>query len=299
MFYQEKYRIPSLVCDASDHLSLWGLSRLFQEVAEGHTFATGIGYDALIKQNKAWVLCRMRYEVNQMPKMWDTVTLTTWSRGTNGLFAVRDFRMEDEQSHQLLASATAYWAVIDFNTRHVTRLHDLMSNYEHHELKATSAEELHKICPPKEFKLNNSTLDSNAPQSTNQFIVQQFVALPSMLDHTHHVNNAEYLKWISNHWPQIGIQPPVDADSSIYVPTFKPFALQVDYILETRLNEVITIHRFPNNPQYYQETSNCIDKTSTLKNNSIDSELSSNSHGTFFFQISNSRGIAANIELSI
>ena len=266
MFYQEKYRIQSLVCDPSDHLSLWGLSRLFQEVAEGHTFVTGIGYDALIQQHKAWVLCRMLYEVKQMPKMWDKIVLTTWSRGTNGLFAVRDFRMESEDSKQLLASATAYWAVIDFNTRHVTRLHDLMNNYEHHDLISTRYNELHKLHPPKELQNNEKgyQVHNNESSSDSQYIVQQFVALRSMLDHTHHVNNAEYLKWVSNHWP---------CNES-----FQPFQLQVDYIQETRLNETITIQRYPNVIQ------NCLD-------------LHQQTNDTYFYQISNSRGIAANIEL--
>lgn len=218
MFYTENYTIQSLVCDATDHLNLWGLSRLFQEVAELHTFTTGIGYDSLIKQDKAWVLCRMLYDVKRMPKMWDRVVLTTWSRGTNGLFAVRDFKMELVDSGELLASATAYWAVIDFNTRHVTRLHDIMDHYEHHSDRATDVDELKKLRLPTEIQNPN-------------FNVQHFRSLPSMIDHTHHVNNAEYLKWISNHCNVSGL----------------PFRLQVDYVLETQLGEEVTIFKQSDN----------------------------------------------------
>lgn len=184
--YSNEYVIDSYLCDQYDRLSMWGLSRLMQSVAEEHTLLTHVSYYDLIKQQKAWVLSRMYYKIERMPEYSSKVKLSTWSRGVDGLFNVREFLVTTLDG-EMLASASAYWVVIDFNTRHVVRLNDIMDGYIHNNVGATDKQRL--------TKLRIQPMDE-----TNR--IEQFNVKPSMLDHTRHVNNSEYVRWISDNLPE-------------------------------------------------------------------------------------------------
>ena len=209
--YTNQYRIESFLCDQHDRLSMWGLSRLLQSVAEEHTLLTHVSYYDLIKQDKAWVLSRMYYQVDTMPEYTAVVNFATWSRGIDGLFNARDFLVTAADGTRL-AAATAYWVVIDFNSRHVVRLNDIMDNYVHHHVCATDKERLSKIrIQPMEDSCR----------------VERFDVKPSMFDHTRHVNNSEYVRWIDDNLPE-GRQLK---------------SLEISYIAETRKGESVDVFR--------------------------------------------------------
>lgn len=224
MIQQEQLLIPSYLCDRNDRLSLWALARLFQEIADHHIQQSHIGFNDLIKQKKAWVLCRMFYKIDNLPAFNTMVQLRTWSRGSDGLYAVRDFQLLDANGN-LSASATAYWVVIDFNTRHVVRLDDIMSGFEHHNQSATNCDKLRKL-----------RLAEFCPEQ----MVDTFQVKPSMLDHTHHVNNAEYIRWIVD-----------NMHDNIQIST-----LEIDYLNETTPNEVVKISRHSTNNSLEFQISN-------------------------------------------
>ena len=89
----------------------------------------------LIAEGKAWVLSRMYYDVSRLPAEDQQVTVRTWSRGTDGLFAFREFQLIDAQG--VAVSCTSYWVIIDLNTRHVLLMHDLIDGFETHPDMAT------------------------------------------------------------------------------------------------------------------------------------------------------------------
>lgn len=209
--YTNEYFVESYFCDYTDHMSMWGLSRLFQTVAEEHTTLTHISYFDLIKNQKAWVLSRMFYEIDMMPSYGSSVILSTWSRGVNGLFDARDFLMTTRDG-QRLAGATAFWVVIDVNSRHVVRCNDIMDGYVHNPDCATQKDRL--------AKLRIQPMDES-------FTVDRFSVKPSMLDHTGHVNNCEYLRWVDDNLPE----------------GKRIKTIEVAYVAETRPGESVEIQR--------------------------------------------------------
>lgn len=206
--------IPNYLCDRHDTLTMWGMARLFQEVAGAHVAAGGIGFNDLMNQGKAWVLSRMFYHVERLPREDEEVTATTWSRGCDGLFAFREFQLIDGKGG-VCASASSYWAVIDLKTRHVVRLHDLMEGFRHDPRYATSQLVIDRL----RF---SDRVGESAPEIT-------FQVRNSMIDHTGHVNNAEYVKWIFDSLPE-GFE--VSA----------PFDFHIEYILETLPRESVVIN---------------------------------------------------------
>ena len=177
MIWTEELSVPTYLSNRYNKLSINGLARLFQEVAEHHTSRTAIGYKDLQQEKKAWVLNQMYYEFYRMPEVAETIQLQTWSRGCNGLYALRDYAMIGPDGEKL-AAATSRWVVIDFEKRHVCRIDHLMDHYEHHEQQSVE----------HEFPRLRTTAEMNT--------VDRLVVRESSIDRVHHVNNAEYIKWI-------------------------------------------------------------------------------------------------------
>lgn len=213
MIYQFDYTIPNFICDNHDTLTMWGCARLLQQAADNHTKLFGIGFQQLIQQHKAWVLCHTYYDVRRLPVDYEVVTIRTWSRGTNGLYAWRDFEMIDKDGNIIVAASTS-WVVIDTDARRVVRLGEIVEGFEHHPNLATDIDKLPRL---------------RVPQDTSaQLIVEGQPVVLSMLDHTQHVNNSEYIKWVFDHLPE-------------GYTTAAPFKLHVEYIKETQPNDKVNI----------------------------------------------------------
>ena len=212
-----KYHIstdtPSYLCDRTDHLHPWAAIRLCQEVTEYHGNATGIGFQTLKAQNRAWVLTRALYFVERRPRAFEKVDLSTWSRGNDGLFAYRDYLMTTPEGEKLL-TGTSYWAIIDYERRRVLRLSDSMNAYPYENELATPYTALNKIV---------------VPDMGDDDVKLKLQARFSMLDHTAHVNNSEYVKWIFDCLFEAGF----DID--------RPFCLEIDYHHETRLGDPVAV----------------------------------------------------------
>lgn len=217
MFYSQPLVTPNYLCDQYDNLAPWSAVRLFQEIACLHSQTHSIGFSELIKTGRAWVICRAYYRFDRLPHEAEPVTLKTWSRGNDGLFAFRDSQILDAQGNPIVSSTT-YWAIMELQNRHVIRLHDFMDSFKYLDECATDRTRLDRIRLPK-------GVEDPEP-------VAQFNVVPSMLDHTNHVNNAEYVRWIFDTLP-----------SGTNLPT--PYHLCLEYQQETQPGELVAIHRIP------------------------------------------------------
>jgi acyl-ACP thioesterase len=106
--------------------------------------------------------------------------------------------------------------MIDMTSRRVVRLTDEIVGYENHDILATEHASLDKIKLPADMA-------SDAPSL-------QTPATFAMLDHTRHVNNSEYIKLIFDVLHDKGFD------------TQRPFTLELNFNLESRLGEQLTIH---------------------------------------------------------
>lgn len=216
MIYKQVIDIPSYLCDSDDHLHTWAAVRLCQEVTEYHGNATGIGFKTLLQQNRAWVIVRALYNVYRLPDAFEKVEFSTWSRGNNGLLASRDYRVVSIDKGDVLLTGTSQWPLIDMTTRRAIRLHDVVANYENHDILATDHEIIGKI---------------QLPQMNDEDMVASREAVHSMVDHTQHVNNSEYIKLMFDSLQNTGF------DST------KPFCLELNYQLESRPGELLRVYQ--------------------------------------------------------
>lgn len=244
MVFTEDFTLSTLICDEDDRLTLWGLARLFQDVAGDHSDMHGVGFEGLKPLHKAWVLTHVYYNVLRFPSAGEKLTLKTWPKPDNGLIAPRDYQLVDAEGN-VCASSASNWVILDMDKRRVCRLYDIIKEFEMETMNATKYENLSKITMPDSLEL-----------------LKKIDVPYSALDHTRHVNNAEYLKWICDSIPSI-CKP-----RSTGRPEIREF--EINYIKETKYG----------------------DPEVKLLSKSIDDS-------NIYFQLTNSTGVAVNAKVVI
>lgn len=174
----QKFTIPCYQTDASWRLKPAAFMDLAQEMANAHATVLGFGYDDLITSRTAWILSRMNIKFINTPLWRDEVSLTTWHKGLNRLFFIRDFIMKDSAGAECV-KATTSWLVLNLDSRRLVRdphLMDTGSACSDDAIK-TPAE---KVQMPKEVEAEE--------------VMQHKVAY-SDIDLNGHTNNAMYMQW--------------------------------------------------------------------------------------------------------
>ena len=104
--YTQNFHIPCYNTDAAWRLKPAAFMDLAQEAAGLHAVELGFGYEDLIKNNTAWILSRVNIKFVDTPLWRDDVTLTTWHKGANRLFFLRDFIMTDKDGKERVKATT-------------------------------------------------------------------------------------------------------------------------------------------------------------------------------------------------
>ena len=151
---------------------------LAQEAAGLHAVQLGFGYDDLIKRQEAWVLSRVNVKFIDAPLWRDEVTLTTWHKGLNRLFFLRDFVITDKQGRERI-KATSSWLVLDLNTRSMVRDPQLL--------------EEGTICTENAIEQPADRI--RMPRDVEAEPVLEHVVGYSDVDIVGHANNAMYMRW--------------------------------------------------------------------------------------------------------
>lgn len=176
--FTQNFTIPCYDTDASWRLKPTSFMNLAQEAAGLHAVHLGFGYDDLIVNNTAWILSRVHIEFLDTPKWRDNITLTTWHKGLNRLFYLRDFVLTDETGKERV-KATTSWLVLNLETRRLVRDPQLM---EEGTVNLENALET----PADKVQL---------PKDVEPVLAFEHVVGYSDVDMNGHTNNAMYMQW--------------------------------------------------------------------------------------------------------
>lgn len=212
--YIENITVPCYDTDAAWRLKPSSFMNLAQEAAGRHAVHLGFGYDDLIKTNTAWILSRVHVEFIDAPKWREDITLTTWHKGLNRLFFLRDFILTDAQGRERV-KATTSWLVLNLETRRLVRDPKLMEDGTvcTENVIGTPAD---KVVMPKE--------------SEPEFVMDHIVAY-SDIDTNAHANNAMYMQWAMD---------AVDYETASKCPV-KEFTINFNH--ELKAGETVTLYR--------------------------------------------------------
>lgn len=174
----QHHTIPCYDTDASWRLKPASFMNLAQEAAGQHAVHLGFGYDDLIVSNTAWILSRVHIEFIDAPKWREDITLTTWHKGLNRLFYLRDFILTDKEGRERV-KATTSWLVLNLETRRLVRDPNLMEDGTvcAENVIETPAD---KVVMPKDVEPEH---------------VMDHVVAYSDVDMLGHTNNAMYMQW--------------------------------------------------------------------------------------------------------
>lgn len=158
--------------------SVLALATYFQEAAGRHAADLDVSMQNLLAEGKAWVLARLRMEVDRLPAWEDEIVIETWPSGLDRLYATREFIFRDQNEGEL-ARGTSTWFVIDTERRRPQRppsvLHDL-------------------DLPDRPAPLESDDTDLPAPERADR--ERTFTVRYHDLDLNRHVNNVRYLEWV-------------------------------------------------------------------------------------------------------
>lgn len=174
----QDFTIPCYNTDASWRLKPAAFMDLAQEAAGLHAVYLGFGYDDLIKTNTAWILSRVNVKFIDTPLWRDDVTLTTWHKGFNRLFFLRDFVMTDKDGRERV-KATTSWLVLNLETRSMVRDPKLV--------------EEGTVCTDNAIETPADKV--RMPRDIEALAVYERVVGYSDVDMLGHANNAMYMQW--------------------------------------------------------------------------------------------------------
>jgi len=176
--YRESFRVRSYEVDPRGRLTPRALCGYLQEVAGVHATQLGASMERLGESGLAWVLHRLRVEVDSCPRGGDQLEVVTWPSRFDRVLADREFEVFDERGTRV-AAASSRWAVADLKLRRPVRMPEF--------ILAIGGE-----ARPGPVELGRGEL----PGVTQAAVSKAFPVRRGDLDVVRHVNNTQYVGWV-------------------------------------------------------------------------------------------------------
>jgi medium-chain acyl-[acyl-carrier-protein] hydrolase len=211
--YEKEYKIPVYDTGPDGKLSLYSLFNYLQDIASEHAGRLKWGRDDLMKENRFWVLSRIVADIDLWAAWEETLIVRTWPRGTDKLFAIRDYEVSYPDGRHV-ASGSSSWLIVDRTSKRIQRPDETLTQFN------------------SEVSVKNS-LGRNAekvePSSGKGHETDNFKIKVSDLDVNLHTNNVRYIKWVT------------DTYNLDYIMNNTPVSLEVNYLAESVFGEEVFI----------------------------------------------------------
>jgi len=208
--FEKNWEINFTQCYSNARIRYSDLSNLLQLTAGEHATIAGFGFREMAKNNQTWVLSRIRFEINRLPKWMDIVTIKTWIQHLEGAKSTRNFDVY--VNNQLYVTATSYWAVINTVKRGPEELAIALGDF-------------------KTFPERHSTQKPFSKLNLAQTVkpIENYTVKISDLDIVNHANNVKYLDWCMDRLPME------------LVLTNQIVSIEMNYLRELRYNDRVEI----------------------------------------------------------
>jgi len=210
--WREKVSIRFGSVDRSDRLTLWSIFNFFQEAAISHAEDLGVGREDLLPKKQAWVISRLSLFVERRPFFGEIVEVSTWPRGGDRLFALRDYEIRDVEGKPVVRGRGA-WLILDTDKRHPLRVQPIMEKLPLND-GIDAFPEGAAALKPRENLIKSGSRS----------------ALYSDIDYFGHANNARYIQWI---------QDAADIDTLTAADKLK---FDINYLSEVKPGETVDLY---------------------------------------------------------
>jgi acyl-ACP thioesterase len=222
--YTEKLSIKSYQTNKYGQASIASLLNILIEGAWAHAQVMDWGYDSLKSNNLFWVLSRMYFQVEKYPAWQDEITLNTWSAGTDGMYAYREYLVENDRGEIIIRASTA-WLILDLESRKIFRLNDFRATF------------------PKFVSLNTCRHPKRIKPDLHAESMAYSAVLFSEIDINQHFNSVKYVERVLD---DFGID---------FLNANEPAELEINYLKEGQAGDKIAVTRTQLSSD---ETQNCL-----------------------------------------
>lgn len=94
--FERKARVASYQIGAAGNIRLSALLRMEQETGEEHMDGIGMGYEWLMKEQKAFLITTNQVMIHRLPQRNEQLTIITRPLGTSGVQFYREFSFQSE-----------------------------------------------------------------------------------------------------------------------------------------------------------------------------------------------------------
>jgi acyl-ACP thioesterase len=209
--WQETFALRFGVVDRSDRLTLASTFAFFQEAAISHAESLGVGRDAMARTGQGWILSRISVFMERRPRFGETITVRSWPRGWDRLFAIRDYDIRDASDTPIVRGRSS-WIILDIEKRRPLRPQAVMDTLP--------LNEGIDALPGGGGGLETRENLAGAGERR---------AVYSDIDYNGHVNNARYIQWIQD------IIEPESFDNA------RQMRLDINYLSEVKPGEVTAL----------------------------------------------------------
>ena len=209
--YEQEFELSFLNCYPNGLLKYTDLCNFIQVVAGNHADLGGISYSDMQTKDQAWVLSRMRIEIESLPKWRDKVILKTWIKTFENSRSTRCLEMY--LNDVKIMGCETLWVAINTKTRKPDSISLDHSHYEKFDKNATSII-TQKIEIPKESEVSGTKK-----------------VLFSDLDIVNHANNVKYLEWC------------LDFENPKNLLKNQLISLDMNFMQEMNLNDVAKVYK--------------------------------------------------------
>lgn len=129
ILYTKNYHVDLRDVDFKKKLKLSTLFSYFQEVASLASANLGAGIDDLANNyGVAWILMRIRVEIDRMPEWDEEITIETWPQEPGKLEFERDYIVRNQDGAPIIR-AVSVWVVMDLVERKLKRASHIQLEY--------------------------------------------------------------------------------------------------------------------------------------------------------------------------
>lgn len=181
--YQLKSKVRYSEANSKSELTCHALLNYLQDSSTLHSEALGESGVQLRAQNMAWILSFWQICIEDMPKLSEDITVSTWPYQTKGLFGLRNFCVENSRGDKIVR-ANSIWVLVDATTGRPIRITDEVSSHY-----------------PDEPKLEMDYCDRKIPVPV-LYEEKEGIEVPKyFIDTNNHMNNAKYVMVAEEYLP--------------------------------------------------------------------------------------------------
>lgn len=174
---EKMIRIGHTQGDMHGNLTMGHVLRLAQQITMEHCDELGYGAAQLRAKNRAFVLAKLRIDVERLPVQGEEVKLVTMAYGPKRIVYQRVTQIRTPED-EVLVSVDSRWTMIDTATWRITR-----------DVETGLVEQMLPVQEFADIRMQNVEYTGEKPAVQVRY---------SMLDVNRHVNNAVYADWVSD-----------------------------------------------------------------------------------------------------